>query len=187
MNIAILGGRFDPIHNGHLWVAEQVLEKRSDIDEVWIIPAAHHQWKSVVASNKDRLEMVNLVTNEKIKVSDIEIQRGGISYTVDTVKEIKQMGHTVFWVVGADIVHEFPKWEKADELLNLATFLVFPRDPYALPSALPKGFELITGEELIVTNLSSTVIRNRIKQGKTMHHFVPENVERYIKEKRLYQ
>lgn len=187
MNIAVLGGRFDPPHIGHLWIAKQVLEKRRDIDELWFVPAYQHQWKPAIASAKDRFHMLQTFQANDIKISDIEIKRKGISYSLDTIKEIKQMyGHEVFWIVGSDILHEFDRWEKTDDLTTLATFFVFPRDPYHIPTQLPKGFEVITGTDLITTNLSSTTIRNRIKLGKSIAGFVTKEVEDYIKKHKLY-
>ena len=188
MALAILGGRFDPPHLGHYWVAKQVLELRPDIDALWLVPAAQHQWKPTLASAQARLTMLGFFDHSKMIVSDVEINRGGVSYSIDTIKTIKkQTGEAIFWIVGADIVAEFSRWEKAEELTTLATFLVFPRDPYILPPKLPRGFEAIDGKDLIVTNLSSTIIRKYLEEGKSITGFVPEGIERYIKDKGLYK
>lgn len=188
MTIAILGGRFDPPHWGHFWLAQQVLEKRQEIDEVWFMPAAKHQWKKIEAAGKHRLAMLQCFKNKKFRISDIELIRGGVSYTVDTVKAIKSKYKcTLYWVVGSDIISEFDRWEKAEELPSLVTFLVFPRDPYKIPNKLPRGFEPITGSDLIVTNLSSTIIRRRVREGKSIRGFVPRRIEEYIKSNNLYK
>jgi nicotinate-nucleotide adenylyltransferase len=187
MKIAILGGRFDPPHIGHFLVAQQVLDNRPDIDKVLLIPASEHQWKPIVASAKDRLEMLKSFVTPQIEVSDVEIKRGGISYSIDTIKTIKsETGAQVYWIVGSDILAEFHKWERAKDLLKLATFLIFPRDPYALPKIIPQGFEVIRSEKLLTTNFSSTLVRERIAQGKSIKNIVPESVEVYIKEHKLY-
>ncbi len=186
MKIAVMGGRFDPPHLGHLWIAKQVLEKRPELDELWFVPAYKHQWKDSAASPQDRLVMLQTYQAHKIKVSDIEIKREGISYSLDTITHIKQLGHEVFWVVGSDIVAEFNRWEKADRLSELATFLVFPRDPYHLPTSLPKGFEVVDNKDLITTNISSTLIRNRIKRGESIADFVTKEIEDYIIKNNLY-
>lgn len=187
MKIAVLGGRFDPPHVGHLLIAQQVLEKRPDIKDVWFIPANIHQWKETEATAKQRLDMLQYFENDRMKISDTEITRGGISYTIDTIAEIKEkFGHEIYWIVGADIVSEFDRWEKTEELTTLATFLVFPRNPYKLPQTLPKGFEIIDTKDLITTNLSSTIIRERIKKDLPITHLVPKKVEEYIKSKKLY-
>ena len=187
MNIAIFGGRFDPPHIGHWLVARQILEKRPDIKEVWFVPAHKHQWKPILASGKDRLAMLQSFTNKVMKVSDVELQREGVSYAVDTIKEIKKkFNHNIYWIVGSDILLEFSKWEKREKLTELATFLVFPRDPLLPPKKLPDGFELITGEDLITTNLSSTAIRERVKNKLPITHLVPKEVEVYITKHKLY-
>jgi nicotinate-nucleotide adenylyltransferase len=187
MKIAILGGRFDPPHIGHFLVAQQVLDFRKDIDKVLLVPAFQHQWKSIVASPKDRLEMLKSFASSRIEISDVEIKRGGVSYSIDTIRTVKtETGAEIFWIVGSDILAEFHRWEKTDDLLKIATFLIFPRDPHALPKVIPQGFEVIRSEKLLTTNFSSTLIRERVRMGKSIKNLVPENVEKYIKEHKLY-
>ena len=187
MKIAILGGRFDPIHTGHILIARQVLELVPEIDKVIFVPAYQRQWKPIAASPKDRLAMIESVLEDKMEVSDIEIKRKGVSYSIDTVKALKkETGAQIYWVVGSDIVAEFGRWKNSEELIKEATFLVFPRDPYDLPTNLPKGFELISDPNLLVTSFSGTVIRNRVKTGRSIKYLVPEEVEQYIIENRLY-
>ncbi|MBI2431073.1 MAG: nicotinate (nicotinamide) nucleotide adenylyltransferase [Candidatus Levybacteria bacterium] len=187
MRIAIFGGRFDPPHIGHWLVAKQILEKRPDIKEVLFIPANKHQWKPIEAKGADRLSMLKYFVNNSMKVSDTELRRGGVSYAIDTIRDIKKrFNHDIYWIVGSDILLEFSRWEKTENLTNLATFLVFPRDPFSKPKKLPKGFEIITGEDLITTNLSSTIIRERIKKKLPITHLVPKEVEAYITKHKLY-
>ena len=188
MNIAILGGCFDPPHLGHLWVVKQVLEFRPDIDRLLLMPAAQHQWKPIIALATDRVHMLQSFTDKKVVVSDLELKRKGVSYSVETIAELGEMSKDkIYWIVGSDILSEFSRWKKAETLTNLATFLVFPRDPFSLPEKLPRGFEAIRDKELITTNLSSTLIRQRIKHEKSITGFVPEEVEQYIEEKGLYK
>ncbi len=187
MKIAVLGGRFDPVHTGHVLIARQVLELIPGIDKVLFVPANKHQWKPTVASPKDRVTMIKKVLEDKMEVSDIEIKRKGISYSIDTIKALKkQTGTQIYWILGSDILPEFHKWEKAGELIKEATFLVFPRNPYDLPTNLPKGFELISRPNLMVTSFSGTAIRQRIKEGKSIKYLVPEGVEKYIIKNKLY-
>jgi nicotinate-nucleotide adenylyltransferase len=188
MKIAILGGRFDPPHIGHFLVARQVLDFRKDIDKVLLVPAFKHQWKPIIASPKDRIAMLKFFVEPRIEISDVEIKRKGISYSVDTIKAIKkQTGAQVFWIVGSDILPEFKRWKHADELLKLATFLVVPRDPHVFnPKVLPAGFEVISSPKLITTDFSSTIIRERVRMGKSIKGLVPESIEQYIKEHQLY-
>jgi len=187
MKIAILGGRFDPPHIGHFLVAKQVLEFRPDIDKLLLVPAFKHQWKPIIASPKDRIEMLKFFVEPQIEISDVEIKRKGISYSIDTIKTIKkETGAEIVWIVGSDILPEFKKWKHAEELLKLATFLVVPRDPHALPKKVPAGFEVITSSKLIATDFSSTLIRDRIKAKKSIKNLVPECVEQYIIDHKLY-
>lgn len=187
MKIAVLGGRFDPIHTGHLLIARQVLEFDPSIDKVIFVPAYEHQWKPIQASPEDRIKMIKSILEEKMEVSDIEIKRKGVSYSIDTIKALKkETGAQIYWVVGSDIVREFSRWKNSEELLKEATFLVFPRDPYKLPENLPKGFKLVQSPALQVANFSSTVIRGRIKSGKTIKYLVSPLVEEYIIKNKLY-
>lgn len=187
MKIAVLGGRFDPIHTGHVLIARQVLELVPEVDKVLFVPANQHQWKPTVANTKDRIAMIESVLEDRMQVSDIEIKRGGVSYSIDTIKALKkETGAQIYWVVGSDILPEFHRWEKADELVKEASFLVFPRDPYDLPTDLPEGFRLITGPNLLVTSFSGTAIRDRVKMGKSIKYLVPEAIEKYIIENKLY-
>ena len=187
MSIAILGGSFDPPHRGHYLVLKQILELRPDIDKIILVPVFQHQWKPVNASVKDRLAMLSYFTDDKVEISDIETKRKGISYTIDTVNEIKkQTGAKIYWIVGSDILPEWNRWEKKDQLINCTTFLVFPRDPYNIPTNIPQGFEIINDKNLITTNISSTEIRNRIKNKKSIVNMVPKKVEEYIIRNKLY-
>lgn len=187
MTIAVLGGSFDPPHIGHYWIANQVLELRKDIAKVLLVPVNKHQWKEISSSPKDRLNMLKLIATQNIEVSNIEIERDGISYTEDTLRELKKEYEKIYWIVGSDILNEYSKWDKRDEILNLATFLVFPRDECDLPETLPVGFELLSDSSLITTNISSTLIKDRIKKGLSISSFVTKGVEDYIREKKLYQ
>lgn len=188
MKVAVLGGSFDPPHIGHYFVTRQIIELRMDIDKILLMPAFKHQWKPIQASVKDRMRMLQCLETEKIEISDIEIKRQGVSYTIDTVKQIKKTTSAfIYWIVGSDILSEFDRWEKTDELLNLTTFLVFPRDPYHLSEKVPQGFEVVEDKHLITTNISSTVVRERIKIGKSIKYLVPREVEEYIVEQKLYK
>ncbi len=187
MKIAVLGGRFDPIHVGHLLIARQILEFDPTINKVIFVPAYEHHWKPIQASPEHRIEMIKSLLEDRMEVSDIEIKRKGVSYSIDTIKALKKAtGAEIVWVVGSDIVREFDRWKDKDELVKEATFLVFPRDPYKLPKDLPIGFKLVESSTLQVANFSSTVIRGRIKSGKTIKYLVSEKVEQYIKENNLY-
>lgn len=187
MKIALFGGRFDPPHLGHYWVARQILDFRADIEKVILIPAFQHQWKEAMATPEQRLAMLASFIGDGIEVSDIEFKRQGVSYSIDTIRDLKkESGAEIFWVVGSDILQEFERWEKAEELVKEATFLVFPRDPYHLPSVIPQGFEVLSDKRLITSNLSSTVIKQRRKERLSLKGFVTPEVEEYIEKNKLY-
>ncbi len=186
--IAVFGGRFDPPHIGHYWVTCQVLDFRKDIEKVVLVPAFQHQWKQAVASAKQRMEMLSTFVEEKITISDVELKREGVSYAIDTIRAIKEEEKAeIFWIVGSDILLEFDRWEKADQLVSEATFLVFPRDPYQLPKEIPNGFSVLSDERLITSNLSSTVIKQRRKDGLSLGGFVSPEVDKYIIKHNLYR
>lgn len=188
MNIAVLGGSFDPPHIGHYFVIQQILELRPEIDKVLLVPAYQHQWKPAFATTEARRSMLKYFVDNRVEISDVEIQRKGISYTIDTIKQLKaQTGAKLYWIVGSDIISEFERWKNKDELIKEAHFLVFPRDPYHLPKKLPQGFECVQDKYLITTNISSTTIRQRIKTGKSIKGLVPKEVEKYIIRHKLYK
>lgn len=188
MNIAILGGRFDPPHFGHLWVARQVLERGPEINEVWLMPTYNHPWKKSYADSKDRLHMLKHFEDEKIKTSSLEVEKGGTSYTIETVDLLKTQNPntTFYWVVGSDAISDFSKWRASQKLALHIPFLVFPRSGYPV-KLVPVGMKLINGEDLVQTNLSSTHIRQRVKENKTIKGFVHPEVEAFIKQRNLYK
>jgi len=185
MNIGLFGGRFDPPHNGHVQIAREIL-KRQLADEVWFIPANTHPWRSMVASASDRLAMTKLLEEERIKISDIEIKRGGETYTIDTIKELlmRKTNIKYFWILGSDQLQDFDRWKEYKKLQQLIRFLVFPRKGY-MHKELPENFILINN--YVATDISSSKIRNRIKKGLPISNFAPKEVEAYIREKGLYK
>lgn len=188
MNIAILGGRFDPPHWGHYWIARQVLERGPQIDRIWLMPAYKHPWKDCMADTHDRYNMVKFLESDGIEVSSIEIERAGTSYTIETIKFLKNnyQEHHFYWIVGSDAISDFFRWRQAQKLSQLIPFLVFPRSDYPI-KILPFGMKKINGHSPIQTNLSSTHIRERLKNKLPIRGLVPVEVENYIKQKRLYQ
>ena len=187
MKIAVLGGSFDPPHIGHYLVVKQIQSLRPDIDKILLVPSFRHQWKPIQGSAQDRLAMLECLIDRGIELSDMEIKRKRGEYTIDTIRELKkQIDATFYFIVGSDIIYEFDRWKNTEELVQLTTFLVFPRDPYHVPKKIPKGFELIDDKNLITTNLSSTIIRDRIKNGQSIKYLVPKEVEKYIIKHKLY-
>lgn len=188
MNIAVFGGRFDPPHVGHIAVAKELLNQRPDIDEVWLMPANTHPWRPISASAQDRLNMLKLMQEEKIKASDFDIKRGGETYTIDTVRLLHQenRNNRYFWVCGIDQLKDFYRWKEFEELSRLIDFLVFPRKGYDEKTNLPKKFTLIKGD-FQATDLASSHIRELIRKGKSINAYVTPKVEQYIVTHHLYK
>lgn len=188
MHIALFGGRFDPPHNGHLHIAYETLKDLPEVDEVWFVPANTHPWRPIVASAEDRLQMAKCLEEKKIKACDIDIKRKGETFTINAIRELeKTTANSYVYICGADQIKDFHRWKDYQELEEKIHFIVFPRIGYAVPERLPKNFTLMTPNDFIATDDSSTGIRERIMQKLPISHLVPRKVEQYIKEKDLYQ
>lgn len=186
MNIAILGGRFDPPHIWHFWTAQQVLENIPSIDQVWLLPDYVNAFKPVVADAASRVEMLHYLETGRIKLSTIAIAKETITYTVDLAQDLtRDTSNTYYWIAGSDVVMDFSKWRDYQKLSRLIRFLVVPRLGYPVKN-LPSGFTLVPGT-LMESNLSSTVVRERIRKGETISGLVFPEVEEYIKKKNLYK
>jgi nicotinate-nucleotide adenylyltransferase len=184
MRIALYGGTFDPIHHGHLILAREARELLS-LDRVLFVPAAQSPFKPGVQSAPaaTRLAMIQAATagEEGLGVDDTEIARGGTSYTIDTVLDVRSRfpGCELFWFIGQDHVRELSKWHRYEELRTLAQFVVFTRHGGAEP---PAGFPLITRH----VDISATDIRTRVARGLSIRYLVPEAVHLLIVQHRLY-
>lgn len=187
MNVAIFGGRFDPIHNGHLKVAKEIL-KSGKADEVWMSIENEHQWRPIVASSEDRIAMVNLaITGEtKFKIDTTPIELGGLTETISVMREIRRKNpeNTYFFVCGSD--QPFSKWTYWEELEKEVTFLIVPRKGSVLET-VPKNCIVLDDVTYEPVDDSATRIRNFIKEGKSITGLVPESVEKYIAEHELYR
>ncbi len=197
--IGLLGGTFDPIHLGHLLTADFVL-KALDLEQIIFIPANHppHKTNLQVTPAQDRYIMTILATthNPRFRVSDMEIKREGLSYTIDTIKEfVKEYGEQVefYFILGADAIADLEKWEKFEDLLKLCFFVAATR-----PGFMDKVLEAKKrfgnlGENKIIwldtpeLNISSTDIRERAKQNLPVKYIVPDVVEKYIYKEGLYK
>ncbi len=179
MRIALLGGSFDPIHNGHLFIAKTAI-KKLNIDQVWFLPCKDAPLKSgQYASFKNRCEMIRnaIKPYRKMKLCKIEGELEGISYTIRTVKKLKKMypNDTFMFLIGDDQAKKFHLWKQADELLNLVEFYVFSREENV---EIPKNLNRVHME---LIDVSSTEIR----AGKK-HWLLPKSVQHYIGEHYLY-
>jgi nicotinate-nucleotide adenylyltransferase len=184
MKIAIYGGTFDPIHHGHLILARQALEELN-LDLVTFVPAAESPFKinHQSAPPEQRLQMVKLaIENEPGFVADsLEIDRGGISFSIDTVLAIRKKfpDSELFFLLGEDNADHLAAWHRFGELEKLVRFVVLSRTDRRLPKRYPvihRHFEI-----------SSTEIRNRVANRQQITYLVPEVVLRYIQDHNLYQ
>ncbi len=186
MRIGILGGSFDPPHFGHLLVARQTLEVVG-LDKVWLMPYPSHQWKKTFESAQDRLAMANLIAEKQINVCDSEIKNRFL-YTIDSVSFLKKnYPHKFYFIVGSDILAEFDRWENRQDLTKEMAFLVFPRNGFPIPKTLPKRFVPIKSSDLVTTNISSSIVRNRLVKGLSVTGLIPESVLSYIYKHNLYK
>ncbi len=190
--LGIFGGTFDPIHLGHLICAEQISESLG-LDIVIFVPCAlpPHKPSYCPAEGKHRLAMIDLAIRgcEKFRSSQIELSRGGISYTVDTVTEIRsQVGKDIdLWLIlGLDAYMDLPTWKDPDLILDQCKIAVATRPGYSLGSVRPlsKNIEFI---EITAVDISSSEIRRRIAEGKSIRFLVPDAVEKYIRKVNPYR
>lgn len=193
MRYGLLGGSFDPVHHGHLLLARDALE-RGRLDRIGFLPAAQAPLKAAgapEASAEDRAAMLRLAIQgiPAFEVLDDELQRGGVSYTVDTLRTLQARWpeRQLFWILGGDQVAQLPRWREYEALPDLVTFLCLRRPGYevAIPPGLPtQAIQWVSARQL---DLSSTEIRQRARAGLPLDFFLPPAVAAYIREHQLYQ
>jgi len=185
MKIGILGGTFDPIHTGHLSVAEAAYEQLP-LDKILFVPAylsPHKEKKTFHATPEDRLEMVRLGIQDVpyFEVSECEFQRGGVSYTVETLRELKKeyLNAELYLILGFDAHEKFSTWRDPEEIQKLAKLVVANRVSVA---------DSETSHSIVVScgDVSSTSIRALIENDQDISKLVPEPVEAYIRNQNLY-
>jgi len=188
MKIGILGGTFNPIHIGHLILAEETREKIG-LEKVIFVPAYFppHKENSDIAKAEHRLAMVKLATadNRNFSVSDLEIKRDGRSYTIDTIKELKVVypQDELYFIIGSDLLEYLDEWKDLNEILKLVKFIVATRPGYPLEK-IPSHIATIP---IRAVDISGFEIRKAIKENKSFRYLVSEAVYDYINKKRLYR
>ena len=203
IRIGIMGGTFNPIHHGHLVTAQEALSQ-FNLDQVIFIPASDppHKVTSEIASAEDRYLMTVIATapNNDFVVSRVEIDRQGKSYTIDTVRKLREIyGEKVslFFITGADAILEILSWKDTEEIISLAKFIAATRPGYNLAKIddlkeklfndKQDGDKKIFVMEVPALAISSTDIRNRIKQNRPIDYLVPEGISHYILKHGLYK
>lgn len=184
--IGIIGGTFDPPHVGHLIIAEEV-RIALGLDEVWFIPTNEPPHKEkAMTDGKTRIKMVKkaVKNNPYFKVNDIEMEREGKSYTIDTMKALinRNPDITFYFIIGADMVEYLPHWHKIDELMELVTFVGVKRYGFNFNSTYP-----ILEVAIPMIDISSSMIKERLIKNQSVTYLIPETVENFINEERLYE
>jgi len=196
VNIGVLGGTFDPIHIGHLIIAEEA-RVRLGLSKVLFVPAGQPWLKQDrdVTAAVHRVEMVGraIADNPYFELSTLEVERPGPSYTVDTLTMLhKQLGGrtNLFFILGRDTLAELPLWKEPEKVVQLCRLVVPPRlgsrDLKHLEKAIPGLLDKVIQLDMPVIGISSSEIRQRIAQGLPIRYFVSPKVEKYIAEQRIY-
>jgi len=199
MKVGILGGTFDPVHIGHLIIAEGVRVELG-LEKVLFVPAGQPWLKlqHAITPAGYRVEMLRLaiLPNLHFELSDVEVERSGPSYTIDTVVELRnRLGAQadLFFILGCDALAQFPEWKEPSKLIQLCKLAVVPRANLALPDLegverrIPGITDRVSYVATPIIDISSSQIRERVARGSSIRHLVPDKVEEYIAKRRLYR
>lgn len=192
MKIGFLGGSFDPVHFGHLIAAQDVLEQFR-LDRLILVPAAQAPLKpqDVQSTPEDRLAMLHAAVawDRRLEVSDYELQKGGISYTIDSVRHFRAQfpQDELYWIVGGDQLPLLHRWKDIGELARLVEFIFLerPKHPTKPHSEIPALVLHRCDGHLI--EISSSELRTRVQHGRSLHYFCPQKVIAYIAARKLYR
>ncbi|HEX5140162.1 MAG TPA: nicotinate-nucleotide adenylyltransferase [Dehalococcoidia bacterium] len=192
MRIGVLGGTFDPIHIGHLILAEQAREQVA-LDRVLFIPAGD-PWRKAgrdIAPAQHRLAMTKLAIEgvDEFAVDDCEVRREGPTYTVDTLRELRARideDDELFFILGEDALADLPHWHNPSQIADYACIVVAPREGADAPESLPFDPVSIVRIEMPYIALTASDLRQRVRLGRSLRFMVPVAVERYIEEQGLY-
>jgi len=188
MKIGILGGTFNPIHIGHLILAEEARE-RLGLDRVIFVPTylPPHKDNADIAPASDRLKMLRLAIhgNRYFSVSDIETKRDGRSYTIDTIKEFKAIypKDELYFIIGSDLLKYLDDWKDLNEIIKMVKFIAATRPGYPLEK-IPSYIQTMA---IRAVDVSAFEIRSCVREDRSFRYLVPEGVFNYIKKKGLYK
>ena len=187
--IGVMGGTFDPIHNGHLVAASEVAAAFK-LDEVIFVPTGQPWQKQVVSESEHRYLMTVIATasNPRFTVSRVDIDRDSATYTVDTLRDLRAQfaDAELFFITGADAITQILSWKDADQLWGLAKFVAVTRPGHELrlPAAPSGAIEVL---EIPALAISSTDVRERAAAGKPLWYLVPDGIVQYISKYQLYR
>lgn len=190
MKVGLFFGSFNPIHNGHLIIAQSVLQY-AELDEVWFIVSPQNPLKKnkSLLHEFDRIDMVRMAieSNDRFKASDIEFHMPRPSYTIDTLTYLQEKHPTKDFklIIGGDNLAIFPKWKNSQQIIDKFGLIVYPR-PGAQPGELMNHPNVIYIDAPIMS-ISATYIRRCIRDEKSIRYLVPDDVGQLIKSKKLYQ
>lgn len=189
MKIGILGGSFNPIHNGHLVLADEVRQKL-ELDKIFFIPVnlpVHKEEKDLlIAPERFKMLKLALKDNPDFEALDLEIKRKGKSYTIDTLRSLREKypaGGKFFFIVGSDALSYLESWKDIDQVMKLAKFVVASRPGYPLKN-LSKNILPLAVESIDVSGFR---LRSRIKNRESVRYYLPAQVYKYIEKKGFYK
>lgn len=186
--IGILGGTFNPLHFGHLVLAQESLGKLK-LDKVIFIPTylpPHKKIKNTNAYIRYKMVALSCRGNPRFEVSKIELEKRSVSYSVDTLRKLRDRygeNAELFSIIGSDSLNELESWKDIEEVLRLANFIVVNRPGFPVKK-LKKKVKLI---EIPALDISSSMIRNRVRHSQSIKYLVPESVRKFIIKHRLYK
>ncbi|MGV8968665.1 MAG: nicotinate-nucleotide adenylyltransferase [Cellulomonas sp.] len=188
--IGVMGGTFDPVHNGHL-VAASEAAARFDLDEVIFVPTGQPSFKQHLdvtsAEHRYLMTVIATASNPRFTVSRVDVDRAGTTYTVDTLKDLSasRPGADLYFISGADAIEQILRWKEAARLFTMARFVAVTRPGHVLSVAgLPA--DRVSLLEVPALAISSTDIRSRVRAGDPVWYLVPDGVVQYIAKYRLY-
>ncbi|MBI9073691.1 MAG: nicotinate (nicotinamide) nucleotide adenylyltransferase [Melioribacteraceae bacterium] len=189
-SIGIFGGTFDPVHFGHLITAQSLFEQRN-LGKIIFIPCniSPHKTDRYSCDSKHRVEMLRLALEKHphFEIDDYEIKKGDVSFSLDTIVHLSKIYSDLELIIGYDNLLVFDKWFKPDEILSLAKLVVMKRISDEQTSARNKYFDYAEIVNTPTIEISSTTIRERVKENKPVDFMVPESVEKYIRENGIYR
>ena len=190
--ICLFGGTFDPPHIGHLLVAQTIFEAEN-FDKIVFIPTFKTPDKENVTNIKDRLSMLTMAvtSNPNFEICDMEISRGGTSYSIDTIKEYKNefklSSNEIFYLIGSDSLQNFHEWKETDQILNNCNVIVALRPGFKPTDIANRILRKVRFASIPRFEISSSTIRDRWRSDKTIRYMVTQTVWEYINDHGMYQ